>query len=344
MKIAIHHHPKSYSEQWIEYCQKNNIQYKIVDAYANDILGQLADCDAFMWHIHHLIYKDTLYAKHLMYVIQKLLGKISYPDFDTCWHFDDKIGQKYLFDAIDSPLVPSYIFYSQKEAIEWIRETNFPKVFKLRCGASSSNVMLIKTKEQAKHIIDKAFSNGINTFRFREQIKERYAKYKRGLVSFRNLIGLFRMWLFQTRPTEYYRYHPKEIGYVYFQDFVPNNDFDIRVFVVGNKAIAVKRLNRENDFRASGSGNLIYDKEQIDEKCVKLAFETNHKLQMQSVAFDFLRNSNGNWVITEISYCRDNKNNGHTGYWTNDLQWHECNNINICDWIIEDVIAKIKDK
>lgn len=340
MKIAIHHRPNSYSDLWIEYCQQHNVQYKIVDAYANDIITQVADCDAFMWHFHHHIYKDVLYAKQLIYVIEKQLGKITYPDFNTCWHFDDKVGQKYLLESVSVPIVPTYIFFSQKDALEWIRHTTFPKVFKLRCGASASNVLLIKSPIQAKHIIDKAFNNGIKTFRFHEQIKERYTKYKQGLVSIRNLLGLIKMWALNNKPIEYYKYHPKEIGYVYFQDFIPNNDFDIRVFVVDNKAIAAKRINRENDFRASGSGKLIYDKEEIDEDCIKIAFETKRKLKMQSVAFDFLRNTNNNWVITEISYCRDNKNRSHTGYWTEDMQWHECNNIDICAWIIETVIEK----
>lgn len=344
MKIAIHHRKNSYSEQWIEYCQQNNIQYKIVDAYANDILEQVADCDAFMWHFHHLIYKDYLFAKQLIFVIEKQMGKVCYPNYNTCWHFDDKVWQKYLLESIGAPLVPTYIFYSQKDAIEWIRQTSFPKVFKLRCGASASNVLLINTHKQAKHIVHKAFKNGINTFRFREQLKERYTKYKQCLISIRSVLCLIKMWIFKNKPIEFYEYHPREIGYAYFQDFIPNNNSDIRVFIVRNRAIAIKRMNRENDFRASGSGRIIYDKEQIDDICIKLAFETNKRLQMQSVAFDFLRNTNGDWAITEISYCRDNKNHGHTGYWTDDLQWHGCNNINICDWIIEDVIAKIGNK
>ena len=81
MKIAIHHRPYSYSDLWIEYCQRHNIQYKIVDAYSNDIIKQVADCDAFMWHFHHRIYKDCLLAKQLIYVIEKQMGKVTYPDF-----------------------------------------------------------------------------------------------------------------------------------------------------------------------------------------------------------------------------------------------------------------------
>ena len=344
MKIAIHHRPESYSEHWIKYCQRHNIQYKIVNAYDNDIFEQVADCDAFMWHFHHHIYKDTLFAKQLIYVIEKQMGKITYPNFDTCWHFDDKVGQKYLLESIKVPLVPTHIFYSQKKAKEWVQQTTFPKVFKLRCGASSANVLLIRTPKQANRIIDNTFNNGIKTYRLFERIKEQFSKYKQDQASIRNVLGIIKLWLFRKSPSEYYKYHPKETGYVYFQDFIPNNNSDIRVFVVGNRAIAAKRMNRENDFRASGSGILIYDKEQIDENCVKIGFDICQKLNVQSAAFDFLHNENDDWVITEISYCRDNKNKGHTGYWTNDMQWHKCSNINTCDWIIEDVIAKTADK
>ena len=345
MKIAIHHRQNSYSDLWIEYCQKHNIQYKIVDAYANDIIEQVSDCDAFLWHFHHLIYKDNLFAKQLIYVIEKQMGKLCYPNFDTCWHFDDKVGQKYLLEAIGAPLIPTYIFYSRNDALTWIQQTTFPKVFKLRCGASSSNVLLIENHKQAKSIINKAFSNGIKTFNYLELIKERYADYKRGIISIRNLVGLIRMWMLHIHPNEYYKYHPKEIGYVYFQDFIPNNKFDIRVLIIGNRAVAKKRMNRENDFRASGSGCLIFDKEQIDTKFVETAFEINRKLKMQSVAFDFLYSPNGSPILSEISYCCGIKSNkDFPGYWTNDMKWHECNNINICDWIIEDVIDEIGGK
>ena len=35
MKIAIHNRPGSFSDRWIEYCNKNHIDYKVVNAYDN---------------------------------------------------------------------------------------------------------------------------------------------------------------------------------------------------------------------------------------------------------------------------------------------------------------------
>ena len=79
MKIAIHHNVDSFSERWIQYCQEKEVDYKLVNAYATDILAQLYDCDAFMWHHYHTNYKDVLFAKQLLYSLQ-IAGKKVFPD------------------------------------------------------------------------------------------------------------------------------------------------------------------------------------------------------------------------------------------------------------------------
>ena len=71
MKIAIHQRDDSYSEKWIEYCQTNNIPYKIVNCYENDIIDQLFDCNGLMWHWDLNDYKATLFAKQLMLSLEK---------------------------------------------------------------------------------------------------------------------------------------------------------------------------------------------------------------------------------------------------------------------------------
>lgn len=274
MKIAIHHRPNSYSDLWIEYCLKHNIPYKIVNAYSNDITEQLADCDAFMWHHHFHQYKDYLFAKQLIYIIEKQMGKITYPNFDTCWHYDDKVGQKYLFEAIDAPIVPTHIFYTQNEALDWVKQAIFPMVFKLRNGASSENVRLVSSLKQAKRLIKQSFSIGFEQYNRIKGFREQWSKYKNGSGSFIELLRSIKR-IFVT--TEFSKMHPKEIGYVYFQDYIPNNNYDTRVFLIGNRAVAKKRMNKPNDFCASGSDCQIFDKEQVDIKCVEIAFEVNKK-------------------------------------------------------------------
>src|SRR5690606_30193963 len=94
----------------------------------------------------------------------------------------------------------------------------------------------------------------------------------------------------------------KEKGYIYFQDFIPGNNHDTRVVIVGNKAFSIIRYNRKDDFRASGSGHKSYDPALIDPRCLQIAFEVSEKLGMQSCAFDFILDTNNNPLIIEISY------------------------------------------
>lgn len=95
MKIAIYHRVGSFSDRWIEYCQKNDIDYKLVNAFDNDIIQQVKDCDAFMWHHHHGQFKDVLTAKRILFALEQAGVKV-FPNFNTGWHFDDKVAQKYL--------------------------------------------------------------------------------------------------------------------------------------------------------------------------------------------------------------------------------------------------------
>lgn len=334
MKIAIYKN-KGFSERWIEYCEKKHIDYKLVDVYSTNIIEQVKDCNAFMWHHSQDDYKDVLFAKQLIYSLEAS-GIKCFPDFYTTWHFDDKVGQKYLLESIGAPLVPSYVFYTQKDAIDWIEKTTFPKVFKLRGGAGSSNVKLAHTKTEAKKLVKKSFGRGFTQFDRLGYLKERIRKWRIGKDSFVGVLkGIGRLFII----TEYAKMHGREKGYAYFQDFIPNNEFDIRVCVLGDKAFALKRMTRKGDFRASGSGIIIYEKAQIDERCVKIAFDINKKLRTQSIAYDFVFDQKNQPLIVEISYGYAVKAYDLCeGYWSDDMKWHKGSHFDFCGWMVEELL------
>lgn len=334
MKIAIHN-SGTFGSRWITYCMAHNIEYKVVNAYENDIISKLTDCDIFMWHHSHINYKDALFAKQLLFSLQQSGIKV-FPDFNTGWHFDDKVGEKYLLEAINAPMIPTFVFYTKEEALQWAKHTAYPKVFKLRRGAGSANVKLVQSKQDANKYIRKAFKHGFPQYNALDNLKEEWRKYRLHMTGMKNVLKSI---VRTISPTEFSKMHAREKGYVLFQEFIPNNKFDIRIVVVGDKAFALKRMCRKNDFRASGGGNIIYDKNQIDERCVKIAFEINEKLKTQSIAFDFVFDSSNRPLIVEISYgyaaaaydkCE--------GFWTKDMKWHEGSNFDFCGWMIEQII------
>lgn len=339
MKIAIHHTKGTYSDFWIDYCRQQEIEFKVVSCYDNDILQQLEDCDALMWHHDHENAKDIQVARQLLYALG-MSGKVVFPNFNTTWHFDDKVGQKYLLESIHAPMAPSFTFYSRKDALAWAKTTSFPKVFKLRGGAASSNVKLVRTKRQAIRLINKAFGRGFRRYHPWSSLKERWRLFRIGRADFYEVLkGLARFF----RTTNYARVLGRDKGYIYFQEFIPDNTHDIRVSYVNKRCFASRRGVRPGDFRASGSYIPDMDQTKIPMEALRIAFDVAGRLGLQSAAFDFVLDK-GRPLIVEISYAYGQyKEHYKHGYYDKDLNYHK-EDFDAYHWMVDGVIEEIKKK
>lgn len=339
MTIAIHHQPGSFSDRWIPYCRSLGIDFRVVNCYDSGIIGQLKDCDALMWHFYHASARDIKFARQLLFAVEAS-GRSVFPDFHTMWHFDDKIGQKYLLEALGAPLVPSAVFTSSGEARHWLLTAEYPMVFKLRSGAGSDNVRLVRNQHEALRLIRRAFGRGFPQLNPVSDLKERWRKFRHGKSEFSGVLrGVARL----VMPTRFARMAGHEKGYIYFQKFIPHNDHDTRVVVIGDKAFAIRRMVRDHDFRASGSGEILYAREYFREETIHLALQWAARLKSQCIAFDFLT-FNGKDVILEISY-------GFTpegydpcpGYWDRDLRWIP-GPFNPYGWMVEGVLEEVRKR
>ncbi len=338
IKIAIHNRPGSFSDRWKEYCDENRIAYQIVDCYESTIIEQLKPYDVLLWHWHQGDVKAILFARQFLISLANTGIKV-FPDINTCWHFDDKVGQKYLLESIDAPLVHSYVFYDKAQAMDWINQASFPKVFKLRGGAGSLNAKLVQNRSEAKKLCKIAFGQGFAAQAgyfadFSTKIKKAGGK--------RDYIGKLKrlpasLWnIYLSR-----KMRGRDKGYIYFQEFIPNNKHDTRVTVIGNRAFAFRRMVREDDFRASGSGQIDYNESKIDNRCVEIAFGVAEKLKAQSVAFDFLEDEDSTPLIVEVSYCYlASAVRNCRGHWDKNLNWHKVK-MWPQDAILEDIISAI---
>lgn len=334
--IAIHNNNNGFHKLWVDYCTSNNIKFKRVNCYANDIIQQLEDCTALMWHHSHVNARDILVSSQLTNALQHTGFKV-FPDWNTAWHFDDKVAQKYLLERIKAPMVPSYVFYDRKSAEAFIEETDFPIVWKIRKGAGSSNVRLVRDKNEAFTLINKAFTSGFKIFNKKNNFKESIRKFsnsKSGIIQILKSTG--RLFI----EPEFSKISQKEIGYIYFQKFIPNNSFDIRIISINGKSFGLKRFVRKGDFRASGSGDFSYNKDEFDINCVKIANSICKQLSVQCIAFDFVFSENNKPLIVEISYGFSPYGyNSCPGYWDEDLNWIE-GQFNPYGWMVNLIINK----
>lgn len=329
--IAIHNSTSGFHPHWVAYCKEKKIPYKLVNCYDNDIIKQLEDCKILFWHHHHNGVKDILVAKQILFALEHTGFKV-FPDFKTGWHFDDKIGQKYLFEANKIPMIKTDVFFSKKDALKFIENARFPLVFKLRSGASASNVKLVFNSNEAIKIINKSFSKGFSLYSPWNSLKDRWEKFLSGKIGFIGVIkGAIRLFILP----EYAKIKGREKNYIYFQEFIPLNDFDTRLIVIDEKVYGMKRNVRKGDFRASGSG--VFDYDNIDKKILALALEIAKKLKLQAAAFDFIY-MNNEPVLIEVSYGFGTLGSSKCpGYWDKELNFHK-GEFNPFGWMIESVL------
>ena len=306
-------------EKYEKILSLNNIEHMRMDIHQKDFWQKLSELDLFIFRWGQLSDHHQL-AKTILPIIENEMDIKCFPNTETWWHFDDKIRQYYLLKNYNFPMIESWIFWDKKEAIDWIKTANYPKVFKLKSGAGSENVILVKDKDHALLLTKLMFSEGAMLGRIPDKTNIRFQHFslKKEL---RRIARIGKRTLLNVDVDSYWQ---REKNYIYFQKFLPNNEFDTRVTVIGGRTFAYRRYTRDNDFRASGSGKINYDKDAIDIRMVKIAQEVSAKLKFQSMAYDFIYNNNKEPEICEISYTFvDRFVYNCPGYWDSKLNWHD---------------------
>jgi glutathione synthase/RimK-type ligase-like ATP-grasp enzyme len=334
--LAIHDSFHGFHPRWFEYCRVQRIAHKAVNCYAPDIVRQLKGCSALFWHFSQSDPRDIVVARQILFSLEHA-GFQVFPDFRTAWHFDDKVGQKYLFELLDIPSPPAHVFVERAQALEWAARTAYPKVFKLRHGAGSAGVRLVRSEKEADRLIRRAFGRGFPVYDPWDNLKERVYKWRLGKFGAMEILKALVRFAY---PPRFSTMLGRQRGYIYFQDYLPNNDSDIRVIVIGERAFGIKRWVRPGDFRASGSGRFSYDPADIDRDCIELAFESARKLGGSCLAFDFVRTLEGQPVILEVSYGFIKEvYDPCPGYWDAALKWHE-GKFNPQAWMVDLVMER----
>jgi len=327
VKIAIHRDLSgegSYADKWATQLTRCGAKVKWVNLKAPDAIEQVRGCSGVMWRFRHASVEKEI-ARRVLTAIQFYLRIPVFPDFNTAWHYDDKLAQHYIFRSLGIPTPKTWVFWDYDEAMRWAAATEYPKVFKTSHGAGSVNVVKVTCREEAEVLVERSFGRRSPVSEGSDILKRCYRWFHAaGSRIYSNL----------TKPpkppfvaagvhwSDFYGLDGRRPrSYAYFQEFVPGNEYDTRITVIGERAFGFRRYNRPDDFRASGSGKLVYDPFLVDLKCVREAFSISAKLNCQSMAYDFIY-QDGRPVVTEISYTYlDHAVWQCEGHWTPELRW-----------------------
>lgn len=185
-------------------------------------------------------------AEGKIYILEQM-GKTCLPSYDEVWSYENKIRANYLYDLHDLPSIPTFISHSKSETLDYLAKAKFPIISKITTGSSSYGVDKIDNLNEAKKLVDQVFSY---------KGKETYFKY--------------------TNQKEY----------VYFQDFIEDATYDLRIMCVGEDLFGYYRYPNKGDFRASGAGN--YQKKKIPVDALELAYQVYKAFGSNFLATDFV--------------------------------------------------------
>jgi glutathione synthase/RimK-type ligase-like ATP-grasp enzyme len=306
MKIAIHFnkkkfdHSTSWNYPYIKYCEQNGIEYEIVDCFQSDIMQKLINFDVLLWH-GGSNYSEALFFRSILYSAKQMGLKV-FPDLNDVWHFDDKVSETYLLQSISAPIPKTFIFHLYDDVKRWVKgDVELPVVAKLKAGSGSNNVKLLKSKravlKYARRMFGRGYDASPNIF-FKAKSNFNSSKGDRNII----LARMKRIPEFLRRRKNLKAF-PREKGYVFLQQFIQNDGYDLKIVVVGDKLTFCNRPVRDNDFRASGGGSVEYDKSLVTKQIIDTAFEVSDKLGFKCMGYDFVvNNNNDKGVIIEMSY------------------------------------------
>ncbi len=237
---------RAYWPKYERFLRNNNLTWSYFDIHSSNWQNEAGNYDVIIWHPRSSP-DFQAEAESKYYFLEKYLKKICFPSFDELWSYEDKIRSYYLYSNFGLPVVPTFISNSRTEAMEFINSTVYPIISKIATGSSSFGVRMIKNKRSAFNYVNYCFSK----------------------------VGKKTYWPFA-----------RQINYVYFQQFVENAKYDLRIIVVGNKAVGYYRYPKSGDFRASGAG--ILEKKALPEEAMKIAFRTKQLLRATSLAVDMI--------------------------------------------------------
>lgn len=185
-------------------------------------------------------------AKSKIYILEKM-GRNCLPSYEEIWSYEDKIRANYLYQLYGLPAIPTFVSHCKAEVLEYLKQAKYPLISKISTGSASYGVDKLNNYDQALKIVEQIFSY---------KGKETYFKYT------------------------------SQKNYVYFQDFIEDATYDLRVMAVGNELFGYYRYPNKGDFRASGAGN--YEKKEIPSEALELAYQVKEKFGSSFLATDFV--------------------------------------------------------
>jgi glutathione synthase/RimK-type ligase-like ATP-grasp enzyme len=273
MKLGILKSWENIHLSYIDACEELKINYEVIDILSPNWIGLIkkSNCDGFLCRPPcDLQERKTIYDEKL-YFMTKFMNKKIYPSYDELFIYENKRNMSYFLEIENLPHPKTFVFSRKEDALYFIEKCTFPQVFKTNIGAGASGVIIVKSKREAKSIINKVFGRFHKYFAFGKIHKINYKNF-----NFPNIGGA-------------------QKHYLIAQEF-HNINYEWRIIKIGNSYSGHQKL-LDGKF-ASGSGLVGWY--EPPKELLELVKNIADKYGFYSVSIDIFETENNKFLINEI--------------------------------------------
>lgn len=277
---------------WAEACMRriDEIEFDIIDITASDWLSQ------FRKRQYDLIllrppgrtesYK-RLYDERA-YILSQYPGVIVYPSLKEILIYENK---RLLSDWLEVNGIPhpvTRVFYSEKEALDYISSDNIlPLVAKTNIGASGNGVRFLNDRRAATEYVSMAFGKGVGV--------KTGPKLRKGSLLAKISKAIRSRGFIRKRLGEYKAsFDNPQKGFVIFQEFIAH-EYEWRCVRIGDSFFAHKKIARNN----KSSGTLIKGYDPVPESLLDFIRGITERTGLSSVSIDLFERDGG-YLVNEI--------------------------------------------
>ncbi|MDD3563782.1 MAG: hypothetical protein PHR32_08930 [Candidatus Cloacimonetes bacterium] len=234
-------------------------------------------------------------------------GKLCYPSAKDLWSYEDKVRIFYLVKEHGLGHADTFISHDYEEAVEYTKKANYPLVSKIKTGSCSRGVELVKDKKRALQIVKQNFG-----------------------------LGRKALWTYSF-----------EKDYVYFQEFIKDASYDLRISIVGDIIAGYQRRMPGKDFRASGAG--LMARALLPQGAIMDALALKEKWDATVLGVDFVDSNNSQEhkiieasISMGLDYPEYLENDGKRVFYVNTPQGVEMREG--CFWLQEFILLELIKK
>lgn len=277
---------------WVKSCEKfkENIFYSIVNITSPEFINEIINenPDIILVKPGGLVgYYKQLYDEKL-YILCSVLKYKTFPSLEEVLIYENKRFLSYWLEANNIPHPKTRVFYSKKDAHNFIKTIEYPIVAKLNIGASGNGVKILKNKKEIEHYINNIFNKGVYpSIGPKIHKKNLIRRLLRKILNYKELKERIDTYKSQNK-------NPQK-NFCLFQEYILHN-FEWRVVRIGNSFYAHKKIVKKE----KASGSLV--KEYTNPPLELLSFVKNitdtHKFY--SMAIDIFEKDKGIYLVNEM--------------------------------------------